>query len=68
MTNISPLAGTPATPEMRVDVGALVAAYFDRKPDPSVAEQQVAFGTSGHRGSSFEKSFYEAHVLAITQA
>src|SRR5690606_25720733 len=46
----------------------LVAAYFDVKPDPSVAAQRVAFGTSGHRGCSFDGSFNEAHVLAITQA
>ena len=46
----------------------LVSAYYTEVPDPSVPAQRVAFGTSGHRGSSFELSFNEAHVLAITQA
>lgn len=65
---ISPLAGKPATPTMLVDVARLTASYFSEVPDPSVAEQHVAFGTSGHRGSSFHKSFNEWHILAITQA
>jgi len=65
---ISPLAGKPATESKLVDLSALVAAYADLKPDPSVPEQRVAFGTSGHRGSSFERSFNEAHVLAVVQA
>ncbi len=64
----SPLAGKPATPAMLVDVPRLVTAYYTEVPDHSVAEQRVAFGTSGHRGSSFEKSFNEWHVLAISQA
>lgn len=51
-----------------VDVSALVAAYFSGVPDPSVAAQRVSFGTSGHRGSSLDRSFNEWHVLAITQA
>lgn len=67
-TNISPLAGRPAEPEMLVDVPKLVTAYFEERPDPAVASQRVSFGTSGHRGSSFEKSFNERHILAITQA
>jgi len=67
-TKISPLAGKPATDGKLVDLGALVAAYVDLKPDPSVSEQRVAFGTSGHRGSSFERSFNEWHVLAVAQA
>ena len=66
--HVSPLAGTRATPAMLIDVAELVAAYYDKKPDPSVAEQRVAFGTSGHRGSAREESFNEAHVLAITQS
>ncbi|SEV91760.1 phosphoglucomutase (alpha-D-glucose-1,6-bisphosphate-dependent) [Luteibacter sp. 329MFSha] len=66
--NISPLAGKPATEGKLVDVAALVAAYADLKPDPSVPEQRVAFGTSGHRGSSFDRSFNEWHVLAVVQA
>ncbi len=53
---------------MLVDVPRLVTAYYTEKPDPSQQDQRVAFGTSGHRGSSFEKSFNEAHILAISQA
>ena len=66
--NISPLAGKPATPAMLVNVPKLFAAYYAEVPDPSIAGQRVAFGTSGHRGSSFESSFNEWHVLAISQA
>ncbi len=65
---MNPLAGKPATPEMRVNVPGLITAYFSETPDPSVPEQRVAFGTSGHRGSSFKSAFNEAHILAITQA
>ena len=65
---ISPLAGKPAPPEILVNVSKLVAAYYTGVPDPSVPGQRVAFGTSGHRGSSFETSFNEWHVLAISQA
>jgi len=65
---ISPLAGKPATESQPVDVAALLAAYHDLKPDPSVPEQRVVFGTSGHRGSSFDRSFNEWHVLAVVQA
>jgi phosphoglucomutase len=65
---ISPLAGKPAPPEILVDVPRLVTAYYTGEPDPSVPAQRVAFGTSGHRGSSFKNSFNEAHILAITQA
>ncbi len=61
-------AGQPAQPSDLVDVGKLLAAYADLEPDPSVAAQRVAFGTSGHRGSSFSTSFNEWHVLAISQA
>lgn len=61
-------AGTPATESDLIDVEALVRAYYERKPDASVPEQRVAFGTSGHRGSSFTTSFNEDHILAITQA
>ncbi|KAF1717832.1 phosphoglucomutase, alpha-D-glucose phosphate-specific [Pseudoxanthomonas yeongjuensis] len=64
----NPSAGKPAPAGQLVDIGKLLAAYFDLKPDPSVAAQRVAFGTSGHRGCSFDRSFNEAHVLAITQA
>ncbi|QDE39552.1 alpha-D-glucose phosphate-specific phosphoglucomutase [Luteibacter pinisoli] len=65
---ISPLAGKPATDGTLVDLSKLLAAYADLKPDPSVPEQRVVFGTSGHRGSSFERSFNEAHVVAVVQA
>ncbi len=66
--HIDPLAGKPAPPDRLVDVDALVSAYYQRKPDPSVPAQRVSFGTSGHRGSSFTTSFNEDHVLAISQA
>ena len=65
---ISPLAGKPAPTSILVDISKLLAAYADLTPDPSVAAQRVAFGTSGHRGSSLERSFNRAHILAITQA
>ena len=65
---LNPLAGKPAPRNSLVDVPRLVTAYYTERPDVSVASQKVAFGTSGHRGSSFEASFNEAHVLAITQA
>lgn len=67
-TVISPLAGKPAPQVLLVDVPQLLAAYFDLTPDPTVPAQRVAFGTSGHRGSAFTRSFNERHVLAITQA
>jgi phosphoglucomutase len=65
---LHPLAGQPAPAAMLVNVPRLIAAYYSERPDPSIAAQRVAFGTSGHRGSSFEVSFNEAHVLAISQA
>ena len=65
---ISPLAGKPAPQSLLVDVVRLRAAYVDLRPDPAVPAQRVAFGTSGHRGSSFARSFNEWHVLAISQA
>lgn len=65
---ISPLAGKPAPPSLLVDVPKLLAAYADLRPDPAVPAQRVAFGTSGHRGGSLERSFNEWHVLAISQA
>ncbi len=67
-TRISPLAGKPAPASLLVNVPRLVTAYYSRIPDPTIAAQRVAFGTSGHRGSAFESSFNEQHVLAITQA
>ncbi|MBN2100229.1 MAG: alpha-D-glucose phosphate-specific phosphoglucomutase [Dehalococcoidia bacterium] len=65
---VSPLAGKPAQTSTLVDVAKLVAAYYTRLPDPAVPEQRVAFGTSGHRGSSLRASFNERHILAITEA
>jgi phosphoglucomutase len=63
-----PRAGEPASPDDLVDVAALLDAYANDEPDPSVPSQRVAFGTSGHRGSSFASSFNDAHVAAMTQA
>jgi phosphoglucomutase len=64
----SPLAGKPAPPGILVDVPRLVTAYYTEVPDPTVPAQRVAFGTSGHRGSSLKQAFNEWHILAITQA
>ena len=64
----NPFAGKPAQPDILVNVPRLITAYYSNLPDPSVPAQRVAFGTSGHRGSSFENSFNEWHVLAISQA
>src|SRR4051812_30030958 len=61
-------AGQPAQPGDLVDVAALVTAYYTLEPDPTDPEQQVVFGTSGHRGSSFDAAFNEQHILATTQA
>jgi len=65
---LSPLAGKPAPKELLVDLSRLEREYFERKPDVSDRTQLVAFGTSGHRGSSLHGAFNEAHILAITQA
>ena len=62
------VAGKPAEPSMLVNVPKLITAYYTEIPDPSVPEQRVAFGTSGHRGSAFDKAFNEWHILAISQA
>ena len=67
-TDVNPLAGQISDPSTRVAVDALIGAYYDRTPDVGTPSQRVAFGTSGHRGSSFAVSFNEAHILAITQA
>jgi phosphoglucomutase len=66
--SINPLAGKPAPPEILVDVDELQSDYFDKKPDTSNPDQLVSFGTSGHRGTSLNGTFTEAHILAITQA
>jgi phosphoglucomutase len=65
---IHPLAGKPAPKELLIDVGWLERAYYDLKPHMDDPNQRVAFGTSGHRGSSLNGTFTEAHILAITQA
>src|SRR5215468_3584208 len=66
--SVSPLAGKPAPKEMLVDVVRLEREYFERCPDLQDPNQLVSFGTSGHRGSPFQGTFTEAHILAITQA
>ncbi|HEV8438783.1 MAG TPA: phosphoglucomutase (alpha-D-glucose-1,6-bisphosphate-dependent) [Methylomirabilota bacterium] len=66
--NVDPRAGKVADPSMLANIPQLMTAYYTRRPDPSVPEQRVAFGTSGHRGSAFDSAFNEAHILAITQA
>ncbi|ADB77571.1 phosphoglucomutase (alpha-D-glucose-1,6-bisphosphate-dependent) [Geodermatophilus obscurus] len=63
-----PRAGHPAAPSDLVDVASLVTAYYTLEPDPADPAQQVAFGTSGHRGSAFDRAFNEAHIVATTQA
>ncbi len=65
---VNPLAGKPASPAMLLDVPRLVTAYYTDTPDVSVPEQRVAFGTSGHRGCAFDRSFNHWHVLAVSQA
>ncbi|CUS38963.1 phosphoglucomutase [Candidatus Nitrospira nitrosa] len=65
---IHSFAGQPAPPSTLVDVSKLLAAYWAEQPDPSAREQRVSFGTSGHRGSSFKRSFNEHHIVAIAQA
>ena len=64
----SPLAGKPAPADLLIDPDRLVAAYYDRHPDPANPREQVAFGTSGHRGAPEDSAFNEAHILTITQA
>lgn len=64
----NPRAGQPAQPEDLIDVASVVTAYYAVQPDPDDVAQQVAFGTSGHRGSSLDAAFNEAHILATTQA
>jgi phosphoglucomutase len=67
-TLISPLAGKAAPASSLINVAKLVTAYYEIEPDPAIAAQRVVFGTSGHRGCSFDGSFNERHALAITQA
>src|SRR5712691_6768711 len=63
-----PLAGHTAPAEFLIDVGELERAYYERQPDLGDPQQLVSFGTSGHRGTSLDGTFTEAHILAITQA
>jgi phosphoglucomutase len=65
---VSPRAGKPPEPSRLVNIPRLIAAYYTERPDPSIREQRVSFGTSGHRGSSLAVAFNEWHVLAISQA
>jgi phosphoglucomutase len=66
--SLSPLAGKPAPANLLIDVDRLISDYHTRKPDMSDPQQRVSFGTSGHRGTPFDGSFTESHILAITQA
>jgi phosphoglucomutase len=66
--SIDPNAGKPAPKDILIDAGRLVAAFYEEKPDPTDPNQLVSFGTSGHRGTSSNATFTEAHILAITQA
>ena len=65
---VNSYAGKLAEPAMLVNVPKLITAYYTEVPDPSIPEQRISFGTSGHRGSAFEKAFNECHILAISQA
>ena len=65
---VSPFAGKAPDPGMLVNVPRLITAYYTELPDPFLPTQRVAFGTSGHRGSSLQKAFNEWHILAISQA
>jgi phosphoglucomutase len=65
---VHPRAGQPAIPSDLIDVDAVIGAYYDLRPDPDDPGQQVVFGTSGHRGSSLDSAFNEAHIAATTQA
>ena len=65
---VHPLAGKPAPSELKIDVPRLVSAYYTMRPDPDDPAHGVAFGTSGHRGSSLRCTFNEQHILAICQA
>jgi phosphoglucomutase len=66
--SLSPYAGKRAEPWMLTNISRLITSYYSNRPDPSVPEQRVVFGTSGHRGTAFETSFNEWHILAVCQA
>ena len=68
MSAPSPLAGKPPPAALLADIPRLITAYYTERPDPTVRAQRVAFGTSGHRGTSLDCSFNEAHVVSITQS
>jgi phosphoglucomutase len=68
MSSSADRAGTPALPDDLIDVAKLVTAYYAEHPDPEVVEQRVSFGTSGHRGSAFNRAFNEDHILGTSQA
>ncbi len=63
-----PLAGSPPPADLLIDVEALMAAYYDEHPDPALSRQRVSFGTSGHRGSAFDTTFNEDHIVAVAEA
>ena len=63
-----PLAGKPAPKELLVDVDKLRRLYAEERPDPSIPAQRVAFGTSGHRGSSLKRAFNDAHIAAMDRS
>src|SRR5438876_11368141 len=65
---VNPLAGKPAPASLLTNIPQLLTDYFSLQPDGAIPAQQVSFGTSGHRGSAFDRSFNEWHVLAISQA
>ncbi len=65
---VHPLAGQPAPASMLVNIPRLITAYYTEKPDANLREQRVAFGTSGHRGTSFKRSLNEIHIVAVAQA
>ena len=65
---LSPLAGKPAPANLLIDPERLIREYYERSPDPGDPRQLVSFGTSGHRGTSADGTFTEAHILAFTQA
>ena len=66
--NVSSMAGRQVEASGLVDIPKLVTAYYVERPDSALPQQRVAFGTSGHRGSAFDKAFNEWHILAISQA
>jgi hypothetical protein len=68
LMDISPYAGKPSDRGMLINIPRLVTAYYVNRPDPAEPSQRLAFGTPGHRGSSLDHAFNEAHILAIAQS